>query len=178
MNALVVYSSRTGNTRTVAEAIHAALPAGTAVVSVHDAPEPRGYDLLALGFWVNRGGPDAAMLRYMTQVQAARVALFGTLGAYPDSPHAHKVREKAVAALAPGNQVLGTFLCHGRMDPARIAALQENPSVARHHPMTEERRLRLQAAQTHPDATDCAQAQAFIHEMLALLPALSPARLL
>lgn len=169
MNALVVYSSRTGNTRTVAEAVHAALPAGTSLFSVQDAPEPDGYDLLALGFWVNRGGPDAAMLRYMARVQTARVALFGTMGAYPDSPHARKVRENAAAALAPGNRVLGTFLCHGRMDPERLAALERNPSLTRHHPMTEERRLRIAAAATHPDAEDCARAQAFIQGVLALV---------
>ena len=45
MKALVVYSSRTGNTRKIAEAIAAVLP-GCEIHPVESAPAPEGYDCL------------------------------------------------------------------------------------------------------------------------------------
>ena len=61
MKMAVVYSSKTGNTRKVAEAIHAVMPAGTDIFHVGEAPSPAGYDFMALGFWVAKGPPDKAM---------------------------------------------------------------------------------------------------------------------
>ena len=70
MKALVVYSSRTGNTRKIAEAIAAVLP-GCEIHPVESAP-----------------APDAQAKAYLETVRDANVALFGTLGAWPDSDHA------------------------------------------------------------------------------------------
>ena len=52
MKTLIVYSSKTGNTRKVAEAIHAVLPAGTDIFPVSEAPEPDAYDFVVVGYWV------------------------------------------------------------------------------------------------------------------------------
>ena len=87
MKALVVYSSRTGNTRKIAEAIAAVLP-GCEIHPVESAPAPEGYDLVAVGYWVDKGMPDAQAKAYLETVRDAKVALFGTLGAWPDSDHA------------------------------------------------------------------------------------------
>ena len=57
MKACIVYSSCTGNTRKVAEAL--AETSGIACFAVRHAPNPDDYDLLALGFWVRKGLPDA-----------------------------------------------------------------------------------------------------------------------
>ncbi len=165
MRCLVVYSSKTGNTRAVAEAIHAIMPAGTPLLPVQEAPAPQGYDLLCLGFWVTLGGPDPAMLAYMQRIEACTVGLFGTLGAYTDSPHAEKVRQRALAAVAP-HPTLGVFLCQGKIDPAHLAQQAARPADQQRHPMTEERRTRIAVAATHPDAQDFAAAQAFFQAML------------
>ena len=63
MKALVVYSSRTGNTRKIAEAIAAVLP-GCEIHPVESAPAPEGYDLVAVGYWVDKGMPDAQAKAY------------------------------------------------------------------------------------------------------------------
>ena len=59
MKSLVVYSSRTGNTRKIAEAVAEALP-GCHLHPVEEAPQPEGYDLVAVGYWVDKGMPDDA----------------------------------------------------------------------------------------------------------------------
>lgn len=168
MKAIVVYSSRTGNTRKIAEAVHSALPANAEIYPVQAAPDPAGYDFVALGFWVDKGEPDAAMGAYMDKVWGKHVGLFGTLGAWPDSDHAKESMQKAVERVAE-NTVLGTFLCQGKVDPKLLAALEkmkENP-----HPMTEERRARIAEAEKHPDENDCANARAAFAEIVRNLDA-------
>lgn len=71
MKALVVYSSRTGNTRKIAEAIAAVLP-GCEIHPVESAPAPEGYDLVAVGYWVDKGMPDAQAKAYLETVRDAK----------------------------------------------------------------------------------------------------------
>jgi flavodoxin len=159
MTMLIVYSSRTGNTKKIAEAIAAVMPEAK-LASIDTAPAPDDFDWVALGFWVNKGLPDNAMLRYMQTIRKSTVALFGTLGAWPNSEHAKKCIQRSEALLAApeaGNTVLGTFLCQGRVDPAVISLMQQQASPA--HPMTEERKQRLLEAAKHPDEQDCRRAQ-------------------
>ena len=148
MKALVVYSSRTGNTRKIAEAIAAVLP-GCEIHPVESAPAPEGYDLVAVGYWVDKGMPDAQAKAYLETVRDAKVALFGTLGAWPDSDHARDCiaqGEALVNAPERRNKVLGTYLCQGKVDPKIVA-------------MTPERKARLEEAAKHPDEADCLRAQ-------------------
>ncbi|MDR2503689.1 MAG: flavodoxin family protein [Deltaproteobacteria bacterium] len=168
MKNLVVYSSRTGNTRKIAEAVHSVMPAGTELAAVETAPDPAGYAFIALGFWVDKGEPDAAMSAYMARVKGASVGLFGTLGAWPDSEHARETMRRAVGMME-GNKVLGTFICQGRVDPKLLAAMakmRENP-----HAMTEERKARLLEAEKHPDEADCAAARQVFTDMLGRMGA-------
>ena len=161
MKCLVVYSSVTGNTRSVAEAIHQIMPPGTVLSPVQNAPEPGEFDFLALGFWVHRAMPDPRMFRYMERVRGKNVAWFGTLAAWPDSPHAKQVRDNAQSLLR-ANQIQGGFLCQGRLEAKRFAAAMKPGHGNPTHPMTDERRARLVEANKHPDETDFAAArQAF-----------------
>lgn len=78
MNACIVYSSCTGNTRKVAEAL--ADTSGLPCFPVRIAPEPDDFDILALGFWVRKGLPDARALRYMERIRGKHVFFFGHAG--------------------------------------------------------------------------------------------------
>ena len=159
MKSLVVYSSRTGNTRKVAQAVAEALP-GCSLHPVEDAPDPGGFDLVVVGYWVDKGLPDAEAQKYMERIRGCNVALFGTLGAWPHSDHAAQCKVQGEALLdgpERNNRVLGTFLCQGRVDPAIVAMMQKMAGDA--HPMTEERRARLEEAAKHPDAEDCRMAR-------------------
>ena len=65
MKSLIVYSSQTGNTRKLAEAVRNALPGEKAMVPVDSAPSPEGYDLVAVGFWLQAGKPDPKAAAYL-----------------------------------------------------------------------------------------------------------------
>ena len=71
MKSCIIYSSVTGNTRKVAEALAAA--SGAPCFPVREAPDPDDYDLLALGFWVRLGQADARAQGYMRRVLGKKV---------------------------------------------------------------------------------------------------------
>ena len=157
MRSLIVYSSVTGNTRLVAEGIAKALSIKTDVFPVYKAPSAAGYDLVLLGFWVYRAKPDPRMLRYMQTLSNQNVALFGTLAAWPDSPHAQAVLSYARHVLADNN-IMGEFLCLGRLSQKRFAVCMNPEYVNPRHPMTPERKARLIEGRMHPDAADITRA--------------------
>lgn len=163
MKSLVVYSSRTGNTKKVASAILETLPEPREMHPVESAPPVDDFDMVAIGFWVDKGMPDAKAMRFMEGVNGKHVALFGTLGAEPDSDHA-KDCIKESEALMDGNTVHGTFLCQGRIDPKIIEAMQKMASEQ--HPMTPERIARIREAEKHPDERDLQNAREAMREML------------
>ncbi len=164
MKMACIYSTKTGNTRMVAEAIHAVMPKGTELFAVEAAPAPDTFDFLSLGFWVDKGTADAKMLDYISRVSGKKVAFFGTLGAYPDSDHAKDVI-KVVTQCLEGNEIFGSFLCQGKIDPNILKVMEKMPG----HPMTEERIARIEEAKKHPDEQDLANARTFFIDVMQRL---------
>ena len=149
----VAYSSVTGNTRRLAEALAAA--SGDVLLSLRDRPDLTQYDLLALGFWVRKGAPDELSQRAWTQLSGKYVYYFGTLGAWPWSDHAMRCRETASSLLvAGGNSVLDGFLCQGKVNPKIV----EQTISRGTHPLTQKRQDRLDEAARHPNDEDLAAA--------------------
>jgi hypothetical protein len=142
----------------VAETILRVLPPDTIFQPIRNAPPPEEIDLIVLGFWTHRGGPDPVAARYMQTIHERDVAFFGTLAAYPDSDHAHGVIVNAEALLA-GNRIFGSFLCQGKLAPERLAHRLSGEEADGRHPMTEKRRTRLLEAARHPDERDLALAE-------------------
>jgi flavodoxin len=184
MKSLVVYSSRTGNTRQVARAVFDALPEPKEIHPVESAPSPAGFDFVAVGFWAKRGGPDPKAQRYLEELREAlrpapgtAVGLFATLGAWPDSEHARECMRRAREAAGHGDavQVVAEFHCQGRVDPKVLQAGQKKTGHAATHPMTEERRARLKEAEKHPDEADLENARQTFARAAARLGGLSSA---
>lgn len=167
MKSLIVYSSRTGNTKMVAEAVCEVMPNST-IASIDDAPSYQNFDIVAIGYWVDKGLPDTKVLEYFKTLKNTTVILFGTLGAYPDSDHAKycmREAEKLLTESTLGNKVLGSFLCMGKVDPKLLAAMAKMPQMAQ-HPMTEERKQRIEEAKKHPNEADLLNVQNFVKALL------------
>ena len=167
MKILVVYSSRTGNTRQVAEAVRAALPEGTDLFPPASAPDPAPYDLVFAGFWAKRGAPNPAMKAFLQRLAGKPLGIFGTMGARVGSPHARRIEENARLA-ASRCRILGVFLCPGKVDPAWLERRAADSSLGKNHPMTAERAARLAETALHPDAEDLRAAGAFAQDVLRI----------
>jgi len=154
MKAAVIYSTKTGNTKKIAEAVLGAMPAGTELFDVKEAPPPDGFDLIAMGFWVDKGVADESAASYMKTITGKKVFSFFTLGAFPDSAHAEECVKKSEEQYGGGCEVIGTFRCQGAIDPKLIEWMKKLPADHPHAP-DEERRTRWAEAAKHPNQADC-----------------------
>jgi flavodoxin len=126
MKSLVVYSSQTGNTRKLADAVFRALPGEKALYPVDEAPDPSGYDLIAIGFWFMQGKPDPKSSEYLGQVGEKPLFLFASHGAGAGSDHAIHGMELA-KSLAPESDIRGTYSCQGEVNPKIIEKASKKP---------------------------------------------------
>jgi len=146
MKSLIVYSSQTGNTLKLAMAVYATLPGEKEMVAVDDAPEPEGYDCIAVGFWLQAGKPDPKAAAYLQKIGTTPLFLFATHGAAAESAHAQDAMKYA-QNLAPGAQILGTFNCQGEVNPKVLLKIRnKNPKP----PWIGD----ADAAKGHPDEED------------------------
>jgi flavodoxin len=142
MNCLVVFASRTGNTRRLAEAMAAALRSrGTAVVrSIDDAPAaiPAGTDLLLVGGPTEAHGVTPAMVAFLDRLDAPSLrgvaaAAFDTRVTWPRilsgaaAPGiAGRLREKGARVMTDGESFLVTMkpeLVSGELERAATWAV-------------------------------------------------------
>lgn len=163
MKSIVIWSSRTGNTKAVGRAIYEALSGDKEFAEAGRVKDFSAYDLVFVGFWAYRRGPDVAAEKVLTSLSGKKVALYGTCGAWPDSEAGKRYVENGAALLSEDNIYLGGFICQGRVHSFHVGKRSDEEAKA--HPMTEERRLRLEEAEHHPDETDLANAAAWARAM-------------
>ncbi len=155
MKAAVVYSTLTGNTKKVAEAFCAGLGTGTELFDVKDAPDMAAYDLVVMGFWVDRGHPDQKSMDFMKKVTGKKVFSLFTLGAKPRTAHAFKCAYTSASYWGEGCEQIGSWHCQGAIDPKLIEQMRRMPKVPGNpHAATPETEARWAAAASHPDAED------------------------
>jgi len=104
MRVLVVYSSQTENTRKLAEAVFATLTGDKQLYPVQDAPDPAGYDFVALGFWLQAGKPDPKSAEYLG-----------------------KIGKKSLFLFAPEADIIGTYSCQGEVNPKVLEKAKSKP---------------------------------------------------
>ncbi len=162
MKNIVIYSSRTGNTKKVAEAIAQHYACEILDIREVDPTKLEGYDYIILGNWNDKGTADQSSLQFYAQLKDKHLGVFQTLGAEPDSEHARQSLQTCVAMLeAQGNKVKASFLCQGRIDP-RLTEMFKKMGEKSPHKMDEKRMQRHREAAKHPDEEDLRNAiQAF-----------------
>jgi len=162
---LIIYSSKTGNTKKLATDTAKCLGDGICAVSVDDKPELADLSWIIVAYWVDKGTADKKTLEFLESLSGMKVGVIGTLGAYPNSQHAKDVENSVTKLVSEKNIFLGSFLCQGKVDPTLIEQFKNLP--ADHpHAMNEERRKRHQEAAKHPDENDVAHCVAACRTMI------------
>lgn len=125
MKGIIIYSSKTGNTKRMAEKIYEALKDEyeMTIKNIRDSPNIESYDFVLLGGWIDRGTLEAKSLKYLENIKNKKLGLFATLGAMPDSEHGRKVI-KNLEGLLIGKESLGQYICPGLVDPKMIEKLR------------------------------------------------------
>lgn len=154
MTYAVVYSSRTGNTELLAQAIRRTLgEQGCVYFGGPEGPVPNA-DLLFAGFWTNQGTADGPMQEFLKGWDRGPVALFGTAGFGGDAEYFAGILKRVEALLPAGLAVEEGFMCQGRM-PSAVraryqAALEKDPGNPQMQALLEN----FDRALSHPDETD------------------------
>jgi len=158
MKNLIVYSSKTGNTKKLAEALYEYIPGPKEIAPVSEAPDPEGYTFIAAGFRIENGAPDAAMQEYLKKIiEDCQLFLFCTHASRRGSEMVHNAL-KTARELPRHTRVVGEYECLGEVaEDVLEKAKQEQP--------VPDWVADAEAAKGHPDEED-------IKELLKLMDSL------
>lgn len=164
MKTLIAYSSKTGNTKKVGESILNAFPKGE-IKDIRDV-DNLNYDLIIVGTWIDKGTADGKALKFIETIKDKKVAYFFTLGAFPNSDHAHNcIKNIDELFLNNKNTLIGNFHCQGAIDPKLISWMSELPTEHPHSP-NEERIHRWEEAAKHPNDEDLKKAYSYFKDLV------------
>lgn len=155
MSYAIVYSSRTGNTKALADAIREVLPPEDCCYFGPPDAAALAAQRLYIGFWTDKGTCDGDTAAFLAQLTNQEVFLFGTAGFGGSAEYFEQIAHRVETLLPAGVTVLGHHLCQGRMPMTvrqRYAAMEDSP---RRTQMLEN----FDAALSHPDAEDLRQLQ-------------------
>lgn len=159
MSYAIVYSSRTGNTRALADAIREVLPPADCCYFGPPDAAALAAQRLYIGFWTDKGTCDGDTAAFLAQLTNQEVFLFGTAGFGGSDAYFDQIAQRVTALLPDGVTLLGHRLCQGRMPMTvrqRYEAMEDSP---RRTQMLEN----FDAALSHPDAEDLRQLQNAVH---------------
>lgn len=169
MKYAVIFASKTGNTRSVANVIRETLAEDTCVCFGAWKPCAIEADVLFIGSWTDKGHFDEELQGFYSKLPHKRIALFGTAGFGGSSAYFDAIMERVKAELPKGVNVLGSFMCQGKM-PIRIRKRYEQ--LQKEHPADEKIHAfidNFDQALVHPNDQDLKEAQAFAEHVRAML---------
>lgn len=166
MEYAIVYSSKTGNTKVLANAVQNALPQSDCVYFGHPDDAALLAERLYIGFWTDKGGCDAVTGDFLAKVKGKEVFLFGTAGFGGADSYFEKILKKVSSELDDSNMLLGTYMCQGKM-PMSVRERYENMLEA-HAPVPNLNEMieNFDRALSHPNQTDLEQLKnaVLVHE--------------
>ena len=154
MKAVVIVSSKTGNTYKIARFIQKGFGDSCDLKRVEDKVDLSAYDIVMVGVWLDSGHVDYDSLALLKSLSFKKVGIFGTLGGKPKSEAAAKVMQSAVDALNEGcrkNLLLGTLLVQGKVSKNVLNMMYEKFPHLKQDKLHQQR---IADASKHPDAND------------------------
>lgn len=150
----ILFSSRTGNTRQLAEAIREVLPQEDCdAFGACEAVLPESK-LLYVGFWTDRGNADSAALALLARLKDRKIFLFGTAGFGGSETYFERILAQVRQAVDASSTVVGAFMCQGKMPQSvkeRYLSMKRQPNPPANLDMLLEN---FDRALSHPDAED------------------------
>ncbi len=115
MKVQIIYSSLTGCTKKVANAIFNGIDVKQKTIhDLKDGTPVLDGDIILLGYWGILGSPNDEMKEFMQTVKGKAVGIFCTLGYYADSAHARQTVETGLHFVKEHNEIIGTFVGNTR----------------------------------------------------------------
>ena len=154
MTEAIIYDSLSGNTESLAKEIKSikknAYYEKINNKLIEELPE---YDIYYIGSPIIKGMCTDKIKRLLQKIENKKIFLFITTG-YKGEDYYESLTRRILEIIPKSNQILGTFLCQGKMQDAvkerYIKLIQEHP---------EDKNLKVslenfEQAKTHPDEND------------------------
>lgn len=159
----IVYSSKTGNTKMLADALHQALPADDCLYFGAPDAQALAAERIYIGFWTDKGSCDAETAAFLAQLTQQEIFLFGTCGFGGGVAYFEQILARVRDLLPESVQLVGSYLCPGKMPQSvrdRYVRIAEEEPAKRSH--MQKMIFNFDCALSHPDANDL---QALIEEV-------------
>ena len=154
MNYAVVTSSRTGNTRQLADVIQEVLQEEEILYIGKVSKEAKNADVLFVGFWTDKGTCSEEMKEFLNTLEGKKIFLFGTAGFGQSQTYFDQIIERVKKEIPQSNQVIGSYMCQGKMPITvreRYIKLQkEDPTNKQYEKLIQN----FDTALSHPDQQD------------------------
>ena len=108
MSYAIVYSSKTGNTKILADTLHDCLPQADCCYFGSPNPAAMEADTLYVGFWTDKGNADESTSDFLKQLHGKNIFLFGTAGFGGSKEYFDKILKKTDYCYGM-EEVLGTY---------------------------------------------------------------------
>ena len=142
MNYSIVYSSVTGNTAKLAEAINNHL--GASYVG-KPSNEALNADVIFVGFWATKNSCSADIQAFIEKLTNKKVFIFGTVGYDNTDAYFEEILNNVKALVPASNTIIGAYACQGKIKkkkqeqlreavPEKYEAIKNNLAESVHHP--------------------------------------------
>ena len=167
MTYMIVYSSVTGNTKAIAEAIKNTLRKDSCTYCGEiEGSVDYDADILFVGFWVHKGSCTDEVKHYLESLEHQEVALFGTAGFGGSKSYFDTILEKVKSYIPKSNDIIGNFMCQGKMTENVLERyskmLEEKPGNNEILDMINN----YNKALSHPNKNDVKEVQIFAKSIL------------
>lgn len=128
MKSIVCYSSKTGNTKKIAEKIYEINPFEKEIIEISRQANNiivENYELLIIGYWVENNNADRNTRKFLKNITNKTILLFGTMGTDISHPFALKTVENIENYIDSSNILAGHFVCRGEISES-VFSLFEN----------------------------------------------------
>lgn len=168
MKTLITYSSKTGNTKKLAEGIYQGLSIeNKSILPINEVESVEEYDIILVGYWVDKSGPNEEAKKFLSMIKGKKVGIFATLAYWPDTEHAWQSLVNGENLVKEDNTVIAKYICQGKLDEKIIAMFEKLPAD-NPHCVTPEKRLRYEISNNHPSKADILSAAELFEERLSL----------
>ncbi len=169
MKYAIVYSSKTGNTKFLAESLSSHLKERDCILCETRQANKVDADLYFVGFWTCRGECDKDTKHFLEMLKSKDVFLFGTSGFGESPAYYKKILKRTQKYLNASIKLAGSFMCQGKM-PIQIRKKYEKKLNSIFYRMYAKRMVKnYDNALGHPNQQDLKQ---FFSEIENTLPGL------
>lgn len=154
MKYAIIYSSKTGNTKLLAETLYETLPHNDCIYFGEQDDRMLSAQRLYIGFWTDKGTCDIALADFLSKVHNKEIFLFGTAGFGGEASYFETILKNVKQNIDESNTIIGTYMCQGKMPMFVRERYEKMLAAPDHAPNLQAMIDNFDKALSHPNEND------------------------